>query len=151
MAKVIVAAVDDVPCGTQKRFEVSGRAIVVFNVDGEFYALRDVCPHQGAPLSAGVVVGSVTATAPGCYDYEGGRKLVRCPWHGWEYDLDTGQSWFSARSNRVVTYPVSVEAGQALAEQSGNATAKPGPYVAETIPLAVEDDYLVVDMPGSRT
>jgi nitrite reductase/ring-hydroxylating ferredoxin subunit len=139
MARFVLARVTDVPPGTQQRFEPAGKPIVVFNVAGEFYALRDICPHQGAPLSSGHVVGAVTSDAPGCFELSG-QKLVRCPWHGWEYDLVTGQSWFDARANRVASYQVSVESGQTV-------TREPGPYVAETIPLSVEDDYLVVNLP----
>ena len=65
---------------------VGGRGVALFNVDGEYFALRDVCPHQGARLSDGTVLGWVAPSAPGCYAYEPGRKLVRCPWHGWEYE-----------------------------------------------------------------
>ena len=91
--------------------------------------------------------------------------LVRCPWHGWEYDLATGQSYFDSR---VKPYPVDVVDGEAVqtqvdAGEAGFAEAAdraekatglpaarltPGPYVAETYPITVEDDYLVVTLPG---
>jgi nitrite reductase/ring-hydroxylating ferredoxin subunit len=115
MTRVIVGSVDSVPPGTRQRVEVAGRAIVIFHVDGTFRALRDVCPHQGAELSGGTVVRAMSAEQPGCYELDETRILVRCPWHGWEYDLATGQSWCD-------------------------------PVRAETIPIAVEEDYLVVDL-----
>src|SRR5271155_4227281 len=93
MRRVVVGPVDTVPPGTHRRVEVEGRTIAIFNVDGRFRALRDVCPHQGAELSAGTVVCSVSAQQPGRYEYDETRVLVRCPWHGWEFDLATGQSW----------------------------------------------------------
>src|ERR1700737_4407616 len=109
MAKYVVGSVASLPPGTQSRVEVEGRGVAVFNSDGVYFALRDVCPHQGARLSAGTVVGSVRSSEPGCFDYDGTNKLVRCPWHGWEYELATGQSWFDPVHNRVRTLPVSVE------------------------------------------
>jgi nitrite reductase/ring-hydroxylating ferredoxin subunit len=147
MAKYVVGSVASMPPGTQSRVEVEGRGIAVFNDGGSFFALRDICPHQGAHLSAGTVVGAVRSSAPGCFDYDGTRKLVRCPWHGWEYELATGQSWFDPTHNRVRTLPVSVEPGSALLEpEDGSAGRRPGPYVAETVPISVEDDYVVVEL-----
>jgi 3-phenylpropionate/trans-cinnamate dioxygenase ferredoxin subunit len=139
VSKYVVAPADSIPPGTQRRVQIAGRAVAIFNVDGEYRALRDVCPHQGAELSAGVVVRSVTADLPGRYEVDASRVLVRCPWHGWEFDLATGQSWCDPQRQRTRPYPVSVEHGDAL-------VAQPGPYVAETITISVEDDYVVVEL-----
>jgi nitrite reductase/ring-hydroxylating ferredoxin subunit len=150
MPRFVVAPVASMPPGTQHRVEVNGRAIAIFNVDGAFFALRDVCPHQGAALSAGVVIGEVTADRPGRYEYCAGRH-VRCPWHGWEYDLRTGQSSYDPARDRVRAYEVSVERGESLLSGRGSEAEAavgraPGPYVAETIPVTVEDDYVVVEV-----
>ena len=149
MGKVVVGLVDSMPPGSRTQIEVDRRAIVIFNVDGEFYALRDTCPHQGARLSQGTVVGSITSPGPGRYEYDATRKLVRCPWHGWEYELATGQSWFDPAHNRVRRYPVSVESGHVLSarEQDFEASGRsPGPYLAETFRISVQDDYVVVEI-----
>jgi 3-phenylpropionate/trans-cinnamate dioxygenase ferredoxin subunit len=117
-------------------------------VDGTFYALRDVCPHQGARLSGGVVVGWLEADGPGCYRFDPKRQLVKCPWHGWEYELATGQSWYKPESDRVRAYDVFVQTGRTLlneAEESEQGRL-PGPYVAETFAVSVENDYLVIEM-----
>jgi nitrite reductase/ring-hydroxylating ferredoxin subunit len=137
VAKFVVGPVSSLPPGTQQRVEVEGRGIAVFNVEGEYYALRDVCPHQGAHLSAGVVCGELRADRPGEYRFDAGRRHVKCPWHGWEYDLATGQSWYDPDGDRVRSYPVAVEPGRELL---------PGPYVAETVPVSVEDDYVVIEL-----
>jgi 3-phenylpropionate/trans-cinnamate dioxygenase ferredoxin subunit len=145
--KYVVAPVDSLPPGSQRRVVLDGRGVAIFNVDGVFRALRDVCPHQGAELSAGTIVRSVTAEQPGAYEVDAARVLVKCPWHGWEFDLATGQSWCDPERQRTRAYQVSVEAGTALA---GDALAgdgpQPGPYVAETITISVEDDYVVVEI-----
>jgi 3-phenylpropionate/trans-cinnamate dioxygenase ferredoxin subunit len=139
--KHVIGPVDWLPPGTQRRVEVLGRAIAIFNVSGRFYALRDVCPHQGAPLSAGVVVSVLNADRPGEYDFCPNRKHVRCPWHGWEYDLATGQSWYDPERDRVRAYEVGVEPGEKLVDGLAS-----GPYVAETFSISVENDYIVLEM-----
>src|ERR1700753_581459 len=124
MTKHVVGPVDSIPPGSQRRVEVDGRGIAVFNVDGRFHALRDVCPHQGAPLSQGHVVSVLAAERPGQYEFCAARKHVRCPWHGWEYDLETGRSWYDPKKNRVKSFQVSVEHGEALLAGE----RQPGPY-----------------------
>jgi 3-phenylpropionate/trans-cinnamate dioxygenase ferredoxin subunit len=79
---------------------------------------------------------AVESTAPGDVRY-GNHYLVACPWHGWEFDIRTGQSWFDPARMRVRNYPVSVETGAAVEK---------GPYVAETYPVSVEDDYLTIEL-----
>jgi 3-phenylpropionate/trans-cinnamate dioxygenase ferredoxin subunit len=144
VAKYVVAPVDSVPPGTQRQVVVAGRTVALFNTGGTFRALRDVCPHRGAQLSQGTVVRSVTASAPGCYELDANRVLVKCPWHGWEFDLETGQSWCEPVKQRVRPYPVSVEPGERLV--AADTGPQPGPYVAETITVSVEDDYIVVEL-----
>ena len=52
-----------------------GQEIAIFNIDGEFYALENLCPHQGGPLGEGDIEDS----------------CVTCPWHGWQFDIATGE------------------------------------------------------------
>jgi len=73
---VRVAATRDIPKGEGRMFEVDGKQVAVFNCDGKFYAIDNVCKHQGGPLAEGELEGTV----------------VTCPWHGWTYDVTTGQS-----------------------------------------------------------
>jgi len=143
VAKYVIAPVAALPPGTQRRVTVAGRNVAIWNIRGRFYALRDVCPHHGGPLSAGQVVGRISASRPGCYVHDVAQPMVRCPWHGWEYDLATGQSWFDPRESRVRAYDVTVEPGSEICTATSR---QPGPYVAETITISVEDDYVVVDL-----
>jgi 3-phenylpropionate/trans-cinnamate dioxygenase ferredoxin subunit len=137
MAKHVVAAVADIPPGGRKLAHVKGRPIVVFNLGGEFFALSNRCPHRGGDLSKGLVTGLVLSGEPGEYDYIRRGEILRCPWHSWEFDIRTGKSWCDPAKLHVRHYPVAVEAGAALVE---------GPYVAETFPVSVEDDYVVLEM-----
>jgi nitrite reductase/ring-hydroxylating ferredoxin subunit len=136
MAKYVVAAVGEIPPGTRRLAEVNGRAIVVFNLGGEFFALNNRCPHRGGSLHHGRQTGLVEADGPGKYCYSRPGEIIRCPWHGWEFDIRTGQSWCDPSRVRARRYSVQVEPGARLVA---------GPYVAETVPVTVEDDYVVVE------
>src|SRR5262245_32105168 len=136
MAKHVVAAVGDIPPGTRKLAQVNGRAIVVFNLGGEFFALNNRCPHRGGSLYHGIQTGLVESCEPGRYVYSPKGEMVKCPWHGWELDVRTGQSWREPARVRARRYAVSVEAGTQLVA---------GPYVAETVPVSVEGDYVVIE------
>ena len=110
MASYVVARAEDIPPGGRKIVRVAGREVGVFNLDGTFYALKNVCAHQGARVCLGRVVG--TALPSDVYEYKYGREgqILRCPWHEWEYDITTGESVFDQKV-RVVTYPVEVVDG----------------------------------------
>jgi 3-phenylpropionate/trans-cinnamate dioxygenase ferredoxin subunit len=136
MAKHIVAPVAEIPPGGRKLTKVNGRAIVVFNVGGEFFALSDRCPHKGGSLSQGRLTGLVQSSVPGEYHYGRRGEIIRCPWHSWEFDIRTGRSWCDPERIRARQFSVRVESGASLVE---------GPYTAETFPVAIENDYVVVE------
>jgi 3-phenylpropionate/trans-cinnamate dioxygenase ferredoxin subunit len=134
--------------------DLDGRSIGIFHVGNEYYALRNRCPHQGGELCRGDLVGLLEADRPGEYRFDAKRKLLACPWHGWEFDLATGESFFDPERTRVRPFAVGVEPGRALAldiaagESASRGGLRKGPYVAETFPVAVEDDYVVVTLGG---
>jgi nitrite reductase (NADH) small subunit/3-phenylpropionate/trans-cinnamate dioxygenase ferredoxin subunit len=71
---VTVAQVGDIPEGTGATFEVNGRMVAVFHVDGQYHAIDDLCPHMGASLAPGDVE-----------DHQ-----VTCPWHAWRFRITDG-------------------------------------------------------------
>jgi nitrite reductase/ring-hydroxylating ferredoxin subunit len=163
MARYVVAGVDELPPGTRKIVDVAGRQIGVFNIGGEFFALRNRCPHQGGPLCEGRLAGRLEAEAPGePFRYTRAGEILRCPWHAWEYDIRTGQSWFDPAKVRVRAYEVDVAPGAAVEDArpaagvtaitgpgvrtAGSSDLRKGPYVAETYPVTVEDRYVVVEI-----
>ena len=82
----------------------------MFNLGGEFFALINRCPHEGAPLAAGLRVGLSDSDGPGHYTHSRPGELLRCPWHGWEFDMETGVGLYDPyRHERVATYEVRVE------------------------------------------
>lgn len=110
-----VAAVEELPAGSSKVFEVQGRSIGVYNVKGEYYAVHNYCPHQGAELCKGPVCGTTLESRVYEFNYGRDQEILRCPWHGWEFDLKTGKSLFSERV-RVRKYPVLVVDNQVCIE-----------------------------------
>ena len=82
----------EIPAETGKCVEVKGKEIALFNVEGKIHALFHTCPHQGGPLAEGGLDGSV----------------VTCPWHGWSFDVKTGECTFNP-SIRQPTFTVREE------------------------------------------
>src|SRR3989337_2699835 len=92
MSMMKVANVNDLKTGEGKVVEADGKELALFNVDGKFFAIDNTCLHRGGPLGQGALE----------------DKVVTCPWHGWQYDVTTGQSVFN-QEIRVPTYEVKVE------------------------------------------
>ncbi|WP_237480784.1 Rieske (2Fe-2S) protein [Lichenibacterium dinghuense] len=137
MARYVVARLSEIPPGGSKLVDVEGRPIGIYNVDGNYFALLDRCPHEGASLCRGDRIGLVQSDGPGHYSYTRSGEMVRCPWHGWEFDIRTGQSWCDPKRMRVRAYAAAVAAGEELIK---------GPYVAESFPVSVDANYIVVDV-----
>ena len=137
MTRHVVATVDEIPPGARKIVEVGGREIGIFNLAGEFFAIANRCPHEGASLCKGRIVGLVEADEPGSYRFSRKDELVRCPWHGWEFDIRTGKSWCDPRRTKVKSYEIKLEDGDVLAETE---------LRAETFPVSVEKRYVVIEL-----
>ena len=108
--RFVVATADEIEPGERKIVTVGGRSIGVFNVGGEFFALRNRCPHQAGALCEGRLWGALRAELPGKFEYEPSREILTCPWHGWEFHVRTGQSWCAPERLAVRSYEVSVVA-----------------------------------------
>ena len=89
---IIIRRVEELPPGSCKSVELpQEREIALYNVDGEFYAIENFCPHKGAPLSEGILC----------------DRVIECCWHGWQFDLRTGECL--TMSEKIETYKVIVE------------------------------------------
>ena len=136
MVRHVIAPVDELPPGTRKFLTIDERPIAVFNIKGEFFGLMNRCPHQGAALCEGPLIGLALSSNPGEIEYTKLGEILRCPWHGWEFDVRTGKSWCDPGRIRTKTYDVGVAPGRTLVE---------GPYRAETFAVTVEEEYVVVE------
>ncbi|MGB9958806.1 Rieske (2Fe-2S) protein (plasmid) [Haloferax prahovense] len=94
----------------ERRIEnLGGFSVGVFNVGGEYYAMKNDCPHQRAPLCEGKLTGTNTSDTPGEYNWERDGQIVTCPWHGWEFDVTTGESVFNPHRVKAKTFEATVE------------------------------------------
>ena len=109
--RLFVCDAADVPAGGRVVRSVDGRSVGVFDVGGRFYALHNRCPHAGGALCEGPVTGTTVATPDFRHAYEREGEILRCAWHGWEFDIETGRSLVDPRV-RAKTYPVEVEEGK---------------------------------------
>ena len=95
-----------------KLVELGAYGVGVYNVGGSFYAIANFCTHEGAPLCAGFVGGTneFDPDEPGGLRRAREGRIVRCPWHQWEFDITTGENLANPRK-RVRTYDVDVVDG----------------------------------------
>ena len=143
----MVARTADLPEGERLIAEVGGRKIGVFNIAGTYHALLHGCPHARGPLCDGALQRISTPSGPGGIQVDTEHVFLSCPWHGWLFDLESGQSWWDPGRTRARRFPVEVTHGDMIADQLvARGERVPGPYVAEVFPVEVEDDYIVVTM-----
>lgn len=105
-----VAKASDLSPGECLIVEVKRHSIGVFNVNGDFVAVLNVCPHELAPVCRGKVSGTTLPSKPGEYRWGRDGEILSCPWHGWEFDLLTGEALADKRV-RVRRYPTEVRDG----------------------------------------
>lgn len=94
---VKLARVSELPPGSAREVEHDGRIYALFHVDGVISAIDGLCAHQGGPLADGELTGTV----------------VTCPWHGWRFDVRTGQCCIHTRVQQAV-FPVRIEGDDVL-------------------------------------
>jgi nitrite reductase/ring-hydroxylating ferredoxin subunit len=114
-----LGAVDDFEPGRFRVFELQGRPVGVVRTEQGFFAVRNRCPHQGADICAGLVTGTLEPSAPGEFSYSDEKLVVVCPWHRWEFELTTGESYGQVTRKRLVTYEVEVEDGEVYVMMKG--------------------------------
>jgi nitrite reductase (NADH) small subunit len=143
----IVGSVSEIPPGTVRIVKVQNpQGVGVFNVNGSFYALKNVCPHQGGPLCQGPITGTTRATftqgrAPELEWIRDG-EIVRCPWHRWEFDIATGKTIFESRM-RVANYNVRVENIEQLSVEERTRLGIPPD--AERVTVYQEDGLVILE------
>lgn len=101
----------EVPEGIFKIVEVGGVEIGLTRSGDRVHAVRNVCPHMHAPICRGRVMGTMLPSGPGDFVFGLEEQVVVCPWHQWEFNLDTGKPLFTNAKGRLRTYPVEVHDG----------------------------------------
>ena len=108
--------------------------IGVFNLGGEYFAQLNRCPHKSAPLCKGYQRGHFTADAPRQIRMSPAKEVIMCPWHGWEFEIRTGRSYFNPHRVRARSYEAGKVPGQDLADDPA----------VPTFPVRRKDEYIVV-------
>jgi nitrite reductase (NADH) small subunit len=114
--RVDVGAAADWKPGQSRILTVNGREICVVRSADTYYAVNNACPHQGADLGKGTVGGTMIASRPQEYSYGLDGCVLRCPWHGWEFDLRSGDSLFDPQGLSLRTYSVEVVGDRLMLE-----------------------------------
>ncbi len=102
----VVGHVDEIPPGTSRFVAVGKFGVGVYNVGGEFRAVTNYCPHRGGPLCVGRRYPIIDSPAPYKFEVSGEDEILKCPWHGWEYDLRDGISEIGGKRLRLHTVRV---------------------------------------------
>lgn len=117
--RVMVAEEPEIQPGERKFVTVNGNSIGVFNIGGEYHALKNECAHQHGPVCTGKIMQDLVGefTEPGKLVKESftDTPTIACPWHGWEYDIRTGVH-LGDSSTKLITYHTIVEDGQVFIE-----------------------------------
>jgi nitrite reductase (NADH) small subunit len=103
MSWIKVAIVDELGPEKPKLIPYKNQEIGLYLIEGQPYAILNFCPHFGAPLC----LGTVTSDGPGSQGYDSERRVIRCPWHRWEFDMDTGAALAPVKQ-RIKTFPVEI-------------------------------------------
>ncbi|MET0261586.1 MAG: Rieske 2Fe-2S domain-containing protein [Rariglobus sp.] len=105
--EVVVGRADEIPLGGKKIVQIGRLSIGVYHLESGFHGILNYCPHQGAELCKGTVHGTYRPSEVNEFEPALAGRVLRCPWHGWEFDIVTGKGLYDDRG-RVSTYEVRV-------------------------------------------
>jgi nitrite reductase/ring-hydroxylating ferredoxin subunit len=162
--RYVIGAVSDIPPGSRRIARIAGRSVGVFNVKGEFFAIRNRCPHLGGPLclgmTTGVTVGRFRDGETPELEWIRDGEIIRCPWHAWEFDMRSGNAVFG-HGWRVAVYQTEIEANgedaiPVEAEAKGLPASLAVPPPLEMYQTSVESGMVIVELvppvrPGDNT
>jgi len=107
-----VGHLNDIPENDALCVDIEGRPIGIFKLGEKIVAVKNLCPHKRAPLARGTVQGTMLPTScVGEFQYGMEEQVLKCPWHGWEFDLETGKCLFGVSNSRIKVYDVSIKDG----------------------------------------
>lgn len=113
----VVAEADELEEGSRLVTLLQGREIAVFNIKGEYYAYTNWCAHQSGPVCEGYLDGTQIAEVDEdgnvSVEWDEDEQYITCPWHGFEFDVTTGEC-ISRSTFQLVSHPVKVEEGEII-------------------------------------
>lgn len=116
MAQHRVTTVDTLVEAKPSIHTVEGRSIGIIKANGAVYAVRNICPHKRAPICQGEVRGTMLPSDPDTFVFGMQNQILRCPWHGWEFDLESGKTVCEGLSRQLTRYPVTLTDGVVYVE-----------------------------------
>lgn len=114
MTSYEVARVEDIPDRGGMIVTVGSLEIGLFRSGDTIRAWRNHCPHMAAPVCRGTVTGTMLTTEVYQYRYGRDGEILQCPWHGWEFDLESGRHLAPGSSARLRGYPVEIVNGMVV-------------------------------------
>ena len=106
MRRAVVGTPGEIKPGARKIVQIAGREIGIFHLSGEFVAVLNVCPHRGAPVCTGRLRPAIEMGEPE-FKYSENEHVLKCPWHQWEFDVNTGNALYG--DLMLTTYRTAVE------------------------------------------
>lgn len=111
--RILVGVVGEFPVGTFVIRTIGGQEVGIVRLEsGEMRAVRNWCPHKGAPICRGIVGGTWPPGEPGTLEFARDGEVLVCPWHGYEYDLRTGRELYHDVPTRLRLYTIEESDGQ---------------------------------------
>jgi nitrite reductase/ring-hydroxylating ferredoxin subunit len=109
-----VCKADELAPGERLVVDLGGRSVGVSNVGGSFYALHNRCPHRArGPLCLGPITGLSGRPRTSVYSYGEEGRVLRCAWHGWEFEIETGRAVADPKL-RAKSFPVTLADGEVV-------------------------------------
>jgi nitrite reductase/ring-hydroxylating ferredoxin subunit len=120
---VDVGPVSEFPEKRMRIVGIGARQIGVVRWGERVFAVNNRCAHQGGPLCRGILSGRLTAALPGDLRLDDRAPTLACPWHGWEFDLDSGRALLDPKL-RVRTFAARTANGRVLVDINESAAAQ---------------------------
>jgi nitrite reductase/ring-hydroxylating ferredoxin subunit len=112
--------------GVARVVTVNGRQIGVIRWRDEVYALRNICPHEYAPVCKGYAMPMIVGDHDGMVDVDDDRLVIVCPWHGWEFDARSGRAAWGRSNYKLKTYPAKVDGDRVVIDVGRSSGKDPG-------------------------
>ncbi len=110
-----VGSIEEFPEGRASVVMAGRTAVGIVRWSGAVYAISAICSHQGGPLCQGVLAARLTAGRPGEMLVDDASPVIACPWHGWEFDVASGEAIWDP-TVRIRTFPVRVTNGRVMVD-----------------------------------